>query len=222
MAPFAWIKCANVDIIRTLALNVNRMGIVHPKGELEARLRTQGLSFIAGVDEAGAGALAGPVVAAAVVLPEGHNLAVRDSKTLSENQRERLFEEIHAVALGVGVGMVHVEDIDKIGIRPANLLAMKKAVETLKQVDYVLSDAREIDVTFPQTALIRGDQKEFCIAAASIIAKVTRDRFMVQAHEMFPQYNFQQHKGYGTKAHRVSVAEHGRCALHRESFTIAV
>lgn len=198
------------------------MGIIHPTGELEAHLRTQGLSFIAGVDEAGAGALAGPVVAAAVTLPEGHGLAVRDSKTLSEKQRDRLFDEIHAVALGIGIGMVHVEDIDRIGIRPANLLAMKKAVEMLDRVDHVLSDARKIDVTFPQTALVRGDQKEFCIAAASIIAKVTRDRFMVQAHEMFPQYDFQKHKGYGTKAHRVAVHEHGRCALHRESFTIAV
>lgn len=198
------------------------MGVIHPTGEFEARLRAQGLLFIAGVDEAGAGALAGPVVAAAVVLPEGHGLAVRDSKTLSERQRERLMGEIEAAALGIGVGMVHVEDIDRIGIRPANLLAMKKAVEGLERVDYVLSDARELDIAMPQTALIRGDQKEFCIAAASIIAKVTRDRFMVQAHEMFPQYNFQKHKGYGTKAHREAVGAHGRCPLHRESFTIAV
>lgn len=198
------------------------MGVIHPTGEFEARLRAQGLLFIAGVDEAGAGALAGPVVAAAVVLPEGHGLAVRDSKTLSERQRERLMGEIESVALGIGIGMVHVEDIDRIGIRPANLFAMKKAVEGLERVDYVLSDARELDIATPQTALIRGDQKEFCIAAASIVAKVTRDRFMVQAHEMFPQYNFQKHKGYGTKAHREAVGEHGRCPLHRESFTIAV
>jgi len=190
---------------------------------MEAQLRTQGLILIAGVDEAGAGALAGPVVAGAVILPEGHNLAVRDSKTLSQKQREALFDQIYAVAIAVGVGIVHVEEIDAIGIRPANLLAMQKAAEALTQVDHMLVDARRIPaISVPQTAIIRGDQQEYCIAAASIVAKVTRDRFMTQAHDLFPEYNFAQHKGYGTLAHRLAVQKYGRCSLHRESFTIAV
>ncbi|PIR47442.1 ribonuclease HII [Candidatus Uhrbacteria bacterium CG10_big_fil_rev_8_21_14_0_10_50_16] len=206
-----------------LALNVNRMSIILPSGKLEIQLRAQGVQLIAGVDEAGAGALAGPVVAAAVILPEGHGLAVRDSKTLSQRQRETLFDQIHAVAIAVGVGIVHVEDINKLGIRPANLLAMQKAAEALTHVDHILVDAREIPhIKISQTAIIRGDQQEFCIAAASIIAKVTRDRFMTEVHQLFPQYNFAQHKGYGTLAHRMAVQTHGRCSLHRESFTIEV
>ncbi|HBU28209.1 TPA: ribonuclease HII [Candidatus Uhrbacteria bacterium] len=206
-----------------LAINVNRMRVIHPTGKMEAQLRTQGLILIAGVDEAGAGALAGPVVAGAVILPEGHNLAVRDSKTLSQKQREALFDQIYAVAIAVGVGIVHVEEIDAIGIRPANLLAMQKAAEALTQVDHMLVDARRIPaISVPQTAIIRGDQQEYCIAAASIVAKVTRDRFMTQAHDLFPEYNFAQHKGYGTLAHRLAVQKYGRCSLHRESFTIAV
>lgn len=196
------------------------MGIVYPTGVWEKRLRRRGFAMIAGVDEAGAGALAGPIVAAAVVLPVGHTLRVRDSKTLSARQRERLFEEIQQVARGVGVGIVSAAEIDRIGIRPANLRAMQMAVEAIDGVDYVLSDARTLAVAAPQTALIRGDQKEFCIAAASIIAKVTRDRLLIAAHTRFPKYGFDQHKGYGTRAHREAVAVHGHCPFHRKSFTI--
>lgn len=198
------------------------MGVIYPTGAVEAALRQKGACFVAGVDEAGAGALAGPVVAAAVILPVGHELAVRDSKTLSERQRERLFAEIQDVAVDASVMAVSASDIDRIGIRPANILAMQRAVEGLKRVDHVLSDARELPITVEQTVLIRGDQKEFCIAAASIVAKVSRDRVMVEAHESYGVYGFAQHKGYGTKAHREAVVAHGRCPIHRASFTIAV
>ncbi len=195
----------------------------YPTGVTETHLRSNGAMFIAGVDEAGAGALAGPVAAAAVILPVGHGLAVRDSKTLSAAQRERLYEEIVAVAIDWSVALSHVDEIDRDGIRPANLSAMRRAVESLQQVDHVLVDAHTIPgLSIPQTAIVRGDASEHCIAAASIIAKVTRDRFMTDADALFPVYQFKQHKGYGTEAHRVAVMEHGRCPLHRSSFTIAV
>lgn len=194
-----------------------------PTGVREKELREEGFLFVAGVDEAGAGALAGPVVAAAVVLPEGHELGVRDSKTLSEKQRERLIEEIEAVAVGVGIGFAHVDQIDSDGIRSANLRAMERAVEALESVDYLLVDAHKLSNTsIKQEAIIRGDSQEHCIAAASIVAKVTRDRFMKDAHAMYPIYGFDKHKGYGTKAHREVVVAEGRCPLHRTSFTIAV
>ena len=197
--------------------------MILPTGKIELTLRANGLLRIAGVDEAGAGALAGPVVAAAVMLPPNHGLGVRDSKTLTGKARDRLYDEIREVAIGVGVGIVDATVIDKINIRQASLLAMKKALMDLDDVEHALVDAHEIPgVTISQTAIIKGDQKEFCIAAASIIAKVTRDRMMLDIDAMFPQYNFKQHKGYGTLEHRQLVHQHGRCPLHRESFTIQI
>ena len=195
----------------------------YPTGITETILHSRGVGLVAGVDEAGAGALAGPVVAAAVVLPAGHGLAVRDSKTLSQQQRERLYDQIVAMAIDWAVALVHVDEIDRSGIRPANLSAMRRAVESLKHVDHVLVDAHTVPgLLTPQTAIIRGDASEHCIAAASIVAKVTRDRFMTDADTLFPLYQFKQHKGYGTEAHRRAVVEHGRCPLHRSSFTIVV
>lgn len=163
------------------------------------------------------------MVAAAVMLPPGHDLAVRDSKTLSEKQREALFAQIEAVALGVGLGIVDAEEIDAIGIRPATLLAMRKAIEQLEHAEHLLIDAHTVQgIDIAQTGIVRGDQKEHCIAAASIVAKVSRDRLMVAAHALHPVYGFATHKGYGTKAHRKHVAAHGRSPLHRKSFTIRV
>lgn len=207
-----------------LAENVNKnpVNMILPTGETEKRLRDCGMLFIAGVDEAGAGALAGPVVAGAVILPENHNLKVRDSKLMTAKARDRLFDEIQSVAIAIGVGIVDADVIDRINIRQASMLAMKKAVLELEKVDHVLVDAREIDIETPQTAIIRGDQKEFCIAAASIIAKVTRDRMMLELDNAYPQYGFASHKGYGTKSHRQAVMDHGRSNVHRESFTITV
>lgn len=175
---------------------------------------------MAGVDEAGCGAVAGPVVAAAVVLPEGHGLQVRDSKLLSPLQRNRLFDEIHEAALQIGTGIVDATVIDDIGIRPATFLAMRKALKELRALEHVLVDGWAIpDLDIPQTRIIKGDQKEFCIAAASIIAKVTRDRLMIEASALYPQYAFAVHKGYGTVRHREAVCAHGASPLHRRSFT---
>ncbi len=195
--------------------------MVLPQGKTEAEVRGRGFSYVAGVDEAGAGALAGPVVAAAVTLPVGHTLKVRDSKTLSAKRRDQLFDEIHEVAVEIGVGIVDADEIDKIGIRPANHLAMRKSVEELTKADYALVDGWLIPgLLLSQTRIIRGDQKEFCIAAASIVAKVTRDRIMVDADELYPKYLFAKHKGYGTTLHRDAVKAHGRSPIHRVTFKI--
>jgi ribonuclease HII len=196
--------------------------MVLPTGEMTSKLRSDGLILIAGVDEAGAGALAGPVVAGAVILPADHGLAVRDSKLMTAKAREKMFDQIHLAAVSTGVGIVDASIIDEINIREASLLAMKRAVEELGEVEHVLVDAHTINIDFPQTAIIRGDQKEFCIAAASIIAKVTRDRIMINLEAEFPQYGFAQHKGYGTKQHRQAVADYGRIDEHRASFTISI
>ncbi|OGL70865.1 ribonuclease HII [Candidatus Uhrbacteria bacterium RIFCSPLOWO2_01_FULL_53_9] len=194
--------------------------MITPTGDAERNLRNSGLVRIAGVDEAGCGALAGPVVAAAVILPQGHALAVRDSKTLSARQRERLFDEIQAVAVAVNTGIVDATTIDEIGIRPATFLAMRKALSGIGACQHALVDGWKIpDVDLSQTPIIKGDQKEFCIAAASIVAKVTRDRLMIKASALYPEYAFAAHKGYGTAKHQQAVRMHGICPLHRRSFS---
>jgi ribonuclease HII len=195
--------------------------MILPNGKEETNARGRGFSYVAGVDEAGAGALAGPVVAAAVILPVDHGLKVRDSKTLSAKQRDKLFDEIGEVAVEVGIGIVDATLIDEIGIRPSNHLAMRIAVEKLKLVDHALVDGWLIPkLTLSQTRIIRGDQKEFCIAAASIVAKVTRDRIMIEADIEYPQYSFAKHKGYGTVLHREAVKSHGRSPVHRVTFKV--
>lgn len=191
-----------------------------PTNQMEHTLREQGYRVIVGVDEAGCGALAGPVVAAAVALPVLSALPVRDSKQLSAKQRGELFPLVVEEALCCGVGVVSAKEIDRMGIRPATLFAMRKAVGACYGVEYALVDAWTIpNIVTPQTGIIRGDAQERLIAAASIVAKVTRDRLMVVMSEALPQYGFAMHKGYGTAAHRGAIREYGMSAEHRKTFT---
>jgi len=189
----------------------------------ELRARQLGYTSIAGVDEAGRGPLAGPVVAAAVILPPGYrNEQIRDSKKLTPLRRTALYETIHDDALAVGVGVVGPSVIDSINILRAALKAMETAVYNLSAVpDYILIDGiNGIEVPCPQETIIKGDALSVSIAAASIIAKVTRDRLMDKYHDHYPHYNFRKNKGYGTKEHREAIREFGRCAIHRNSFRL--
>jgi ribonuclease HII len=185
-----------------------------------------GYQYIAGIDEAGRGPLAGPVVSAAVILPPGFSCqGVTDSKKLSEKRREALFPLIKTQALAVGIGMADHREIDQINILAASLLSMKRAVQNLAagahcfRPDFLLVDGKfTIDMDLPQQAIVRGDSRSISIAAASIIAKVTRDRYMADLHNTYPVYNFIQHKGYPTKAHKQAIIEHGPCPFHRTTF----
>lgn len=178
-------------------------------------------TLIAGVDEAGRGPLAGPVVAAAVILAAGCEVAdLVDSKKLTEKRREAAFLAIHEEALAVGVGSASHLEIDNINILQASLLAMKRAVEDLALVpDKVLCDGNRCpSLPLPVTAIVRGDATEPCISAASIVAKVTRDRIMVELHALYPHYGFSSHKGYPTKSHQAALQKYGPIAEHRRSF----
>ena len=189
--------------------------------EYETKAVTKGYGNIAGVDEAGRGPLAGPVVAAAVIFPAKIDIAgLDDSKKLSPKKREELFPKIQAEAVAYGVAIVDREVIDKINILQASLLAMKQAVEQLQTVpDLLLIDGNQkIDSTLDQWAVVKGDSKSLSIAAASVLAKVTRDRVMKDYHKLYPQYEFHRHKGYGTKLHRDLIEEHGPCPIHRSTF----
>lgn len=172
------------------------------------------------MDEAGRGPLAGPVVAAAVILPEVEIKDLKDSKRLSEKKREKICEEIKDLAISYSLGIVEVKIIDKINILGATFLAMKKAIKGLKvKPDYVLVDGRdELDISLPQRAVIGGDAQCISIAAASILAKVTRDRIMIEYDQIYPQYGFAKHKGYGTLLHKERLKKYGPCVLHRLSF----
>ncbi|MBN2645466.1 MAG: ribonuclease HII [Desulfuromonadaceae bacterium] len=187
----------------------------------ERRLRAQGFRAVAGVDEAGRGPLAGPVVAAAVILPETFNLpGLTDSKKLSALQRERLFGPIRAQAIAVGVGFAHAHEVDEINILQATLKAMGDALKRLRWTpDHVLVDGiTPLPLAIPQQTLKQGDSRSLSIAAASVIAKVVRDRMMQVYDRRYPQYGFARHKGYGSAEHRRLIAEHGPCPLHRATF----
>jgi ribonuclease HII len=187
----------------------------------EKNLRQHGYQLIAGIDEAGRGPLAGPVVAAAVILPADYrNSEINDSKQLTALQRERLFVDIKNAALTYAVGIVSPKEIDEIGILNATKLAMRQAVLKLDpKPEFILIDAVAINVDgIPQMAIIQGDAKVFSIAAASIVAKVSRDRLMAKYHRQFPQYGFDQHMGYGTEIHLKVLSEHGPSPIHRMSF----
>ena len=191
------------------------------KLRFESTLWQKGLTHVAGVDEAGRGPLAGPVVAAAVIFPKGFFLAgVDDSKKLSHDRREQLYPQIIRNCTSYGVGVVSVEEIDQINIYQAAMLAMRQALAQLAPAaEHVLVDGRNIpQLELPQTSIIKGDGLSFTIGAASIIAKVTRDRIMQDYHRQFPQYGFGAHKGYATPAHLDALRQYGRCEIHRQSF----
>ena len=187
----------------------------------EGEAREQGYTAVCGVDEAGRGPLAGPVCAAAVILPAGLVIeGVNDSKKLSEKKREELFPVICEKALAYGIGWADEREIDEINILQATYRAMKRAVESLPlTADYALIDGNRMPpLAIPGTTIIKGDSLSMSIAAASILAKVSRDRVMVQFSREYPQYGFEQHKGYGTAAHVQALREYGPCPLHRQSF----
>lgn len=183
----------------------------------------KGYRFIAGIDEAGRGPLAGPVVAAAVIFPpDYHNSQINDSKKISAHKREELYEVINKDAIAVGVGTVDADTIDRINILQASLQSMREAVlELIFPPDFLLIDGlHKIPLQTPQKPLVKGDNLSVSIAAASIIAKVSRDRIMEMYHRQFPQYNFLRNKGYGTKEHRKAILEFGMCKIHRRSFNL--
>ena len=191
----------------------------------EAELHEEGYELVAGVDEVGRGPLAGPVLAAAVVLPDDFDvLGVDDSKKLSEKRRDALYDEILSRAVGVGIGMADQSVIDDINILQATKAAMRNALADHannmgRSPDYILFDAMVIDdVDIRQVSIFKGDAKCLAIAAASIVAKVTRDRMMVEYAGTYPGYAFEKNKGYGTREHYAGIAEHGICPIHRKSF----
>ncbi|MEB8801587.1 ribonuclease HII [Bacillus cereus] len=186
----------------------------------ENALREKGVTYIAGIDEVGRGPLAGPVVTAAVVLPEDFYIpGLNDSKKLSETKRERFYDEIKVQAIAIGVGIVSPEVIDDINIYQATKQAMLDAVANLSCTpQHLLIDAMKLPTPIPQTSIIKGDAKSVSISAASIIAKVTRDRMMKELGEKYPQYGFEQHMGYGTKQHLEAIQVHGVLDEHRKSF----
>jgi len=199
---------------------------INPPGiEFEQTYWRAGMEWVAGVDEAGRGAWAGPVVAGAVLFPPFGAIPaplheVHDSKLLTPARRERLFDVIVQMALGYGVGLVPAGVIDRIGIVPATRAAMQAALEALSPAPQaVLIDAVHLPaIDCPQQAIIKGDQKSLSIAAASIIAKVSRDRWMRECEARFPGYGFARHKGYGTRQHQAALDTYGPCAIHRRSF----
>ena len=187
----------------------------------ENNCRKKGFNLICGVDEAGRGPLAGPVCAAAVILKEGQIIeGVNDSKKLSEKKREALFDAIKNEALSYSIAFASVEEIEEMNILNATMLAMRRAVEGLSvKAEYALIDGNRLPpLDIPCEYVIKGDAKSMSIAAASILAKVSRDRLCYEYAEKYPQYGFDKHKGYGTKAHTDAILEYGPCEIHRMSF----
>ena len=197
--------------------------------KIEEELYSQGVTSIAGIDEAGRGPLAGPVVVACVVMPRGSMIeGVNDSKKVAEKKREKLYEEIINEAVAYGVGIISQEEIDRINILNATKEGLTTAIKEMEKdlqekqreiekPEIILVDAlTKIDTDhIPYRSIIKGDAKSYSIAAASIIAKVTRDRIMRQWAEVYPMYGFEKHKGYGTAAHIAAIREYGLCPLHR-------
>lgn len=187
----------------------------------EKKYRDLGFRRIAGIDEAGRGTLSGPVVAAAVILSEkGYHRDINDSKKLSGQQREHLFQFIRERASAIGIGLASPSEVDQLNVLEATRQAMLRAVRKLSnKPDLLLIDAVELAQSeTPYHAIIKGDTLSISIAAASIIAKVVRDRLMIAYHRQYPHYGFDEHKGYGTKKHRLALAEHGPCPIHRMTF----
>ena len=200
---------------------MNDIERVNEMWAIENEKKALGYNLIAGVDEAGRGPLADEVYAAAVILPpdiciEGLN----DSKKISEKKREKLYDEITETALAYAVATASVEEIDEFNIRNATYMAMNRAIEALNiKPDYVIVDGDCIkECNYPHECVVKGDAKSLSIAAASILAKVSRDRHMLLMAEKYPQYGFEKHKGYGTKAHIAALKEFGACEIHRKNF----
>ncbi|MDD5604175.1 MAG: ribonuclease HII [Eubacteriales bacterium] len=188
----------------------------------EKKYRLAGYSFIAGIDEAGRGPLAGPVVAAAVILPQGSLITgVNDSKKISEKNRELLYDVIKNECISWAAGIIDEKEIDSINILNATIKAMYKAIGGLSESpDFLLIDAVKLEkTTIPSESIIRGDALSISVAAASIMAKVTRDRIMREYDKIWPQYGFAAHKGYGTAQHMDAIMKYGLCEIHRRSFT---
>lgn len=190
--------------------------------EYELNLYNSGVKYIAGIDEAGRGPLAGPVVVGCVIMPKDSFIeGVNDSKKISEKKREKLYEEITNEAIAWSVGIVDEKEIDEINILNATKKALTQAIEKMEiKPERILVDALEhIDTLgIPYTSIIKGDANNYSIAAASIIAKVTRDRIMYEWDKVYPQYGFASHKGYGTAKHIQAIIENGPCILHRKTF----
>ncbi len=192
----------------------------------EKKLFKQGLNFVAGVDEAGRGPLAGPVVAACVAINKDFEFkqeyeVIKDSKKISEKKRELIYDLIISEFIHVGIGVASSEEIDKINILQATFLAMQRAVQGIQSnLDFVMIDGKFIvpDLEIEQKSIVKGDENIFLIGAASIIAKVTRDRIMQKMHLKYPEYEFIKHKGYGTKKHLEKIKKFGACPIHRKSF----
>ena len=189
--------------------------------EIENGLHSTGVGVICGVDEAGRGPLAGPVCAAAVILPEGLEIpGLNDSKKLTDKKRRELFPVIQEQAIAYGIAFASEAEIDEMNILQATFLAMKRAIAQLEgKADFALIDGnRETDFGVPCMTVVKGDSRSANIAAASVLAKVTRDEYMEKLALEYPQYGFEIHKGYGTKAHYAALTEHGMCPAHRRTF----
>lgn len=189
--------------------------------EFEKEALAKGYKSVCGVDEAGRGPLAGPVCAAAVILPEGVIIdGVNDSKKLSEKKRESLFDVIREQALSYSIAYATVDEIEEINILNATMLAMRRAIDGLDiKVDYAMIDGNKIPpLDIDAECIVKGDAKSMSIACASILAKVSRDRLLYKYAEEYPMYGFDKHKGYGTKVHREAILKYGPCPYHRKSF----
>lgn len=193
-----------------------------PDFEFEKAAMTRGFKLICGVDEAGRGPLAGPVCAAAVILPEGIVIeGLNDSKKLSESKREKLFDVITEKAVSYSVAFGTLEEIEELNILEATFLAMNRAINGLSvKSDYALIDGNRTPkgIEIPCETIVKGDSLSASIAAASVLAKVTRDRLLAEYDKKYPEYNFKKHKGYGTREHTELILKHGPCEIHRRSF----
>ena len=205
---------------RQFAKKAERAAQFDKMQSFERAAQQKGYRMIAGIDEVGRGPLAGPVVAAAVILPEGmEDIGLDDSKKLSAKKREEIFEMIKEQAVAIGIGIVDAFTIDKINIYEASKVAMKRAIELLpEKPDYLLIDAMKLDTGIPEEGIIKGDAKSISIAAASIVAKEVRDQMMKDYEQLYPGYGFAQNAGYGTKAHIEGLEKLGPTPIHRMTF----
>ena len=189
--------------------------------EYEKELINEGITLIGGIDEVGRGPLVGPVVAACVILPLNYQLdGLTDSKKLTEKKREKFFEILQKDALSIGIGIISEKVIDEVNIYEATKLAMKDAINNCKiKPEHVLIDAMKLDLDIPSTSIIKGDAKSLSIAAASVVAKVTRDRMLDELDEKYPMYDFKHNKGYPTKKHVEAIINYGIIDEHRKTFS---